>query len=203
MLPLLRAALVSMMQPYRVTGRIRLIFIATITLLAVQTLFISRYGEPYPALVMPAFYGSASYQNGRIRIAQQEAVLVADGEQFTFPLRVLLNEIPDSHHGDMEFLIFRSRSPAAPVAPAGRWEALKYALFPGYVTRDTSGGLPENLESLRNWLRRRGQALLPGRHLSRLEIRRSVATVRLNETGMETEREPIDKFVVEWDEERK
>lgn len=191
------------MQESPVTVRVRLIFVVTIALLAAQTFFISRYGEPYPALTMPTFQGHGSYHEGRIRVIQHDAVFVAGGETFSFPWKVLLEEIPISFHGDIAQLLFRFRNPAAPAPMTGRWGRLRDALFPGYAGRRTSCELPENVESLRSWLHGRGEALVPGRQLSRVEIRRFVESVRFTSVGMETDRELIETLVVSWEKDGK
>ena len=188
------------MQPPPVTGRVRLIFIGAIALLIAQTLFINRYGEPYPALVMPTFHGSGAYQDGRLNIVQHEVVFEASGQTHTFPLAIVLQEFPDSVHGDIAELIFRLRGTATQQPAATEPEArFLDVVFPGYAARRTCRDQPENVESLRDWLRRRGEALLPGLQISRVEIRRILETIPVNEDDPKTNRKLIGSMVVTWE----
>ena len=193
-----------MMQQSPVTNRIRLIFIGAIALLIAQSLFISRYGEPYPALVMPAFHGSGCYHDGRLNIVQHEVVFDASGQTHTFPLKIVMQEFPDSVHGDVSELIFRLRGTAPQQAAAtGRFDRFLDAVFPGYAARRTCRDQPENVRSLRDWLRRRGEALVPGRQISRVEIRRIVETLDLKEDPPKPNRNLIGTIVVTWEGDQK
>lgn len=185
----------------QVTSRVRLIFIAAIAVLAAQSVFINRYGEPYPAIMMPGFEGSGGYQEGQVKIVRFEAVFVADGEEFSFQPKVLLNEFPISHHGAISESSLKPRLPSPPAAPPSRLGSLRDALFPGYAGRRMSRVSPETAASLRNWLQSRGRDLVPGRQVSRVEIRWFRETVQFA-TGQfagdwrETAREPIYTVVV-------
>ena len=59
---------------------IRFIFLAVPIFLVLQYAFMHRFGEPYPALVMPGFAGSGGYVNGYVRIERPEVVFVCDDE---------------------------------------------------------------------------------------------------------------------------
>lgn len=189
------------MHETRVTLRVRMIFVVAIALLAGQTLFIRRYGEPYPAFVMPAFEGARGYHDGRIGIRRHEVVVVADGQSHSFPLKSLLDGIPVSQHGEIALSIFRSKGQPLPAVPQSRWGRMRDSLFPGYASRRTSPYTAENTESLRTWLQTRGEALVPGAKVSRVEIRCFVDIVRFDSgrsgsDEMHYGRQPIDTYVV-------
>jgi hypothetical protein len=179
----------------QVTVHVRLIFLAAIAFLAVQRLFIHRFGEPYPAIVMPGFNGDGGYQDGQVKIDRYMAVFVADGEEFSFPPKVLLEEFPDSHHGAISYVLMpRIESPQ--VVATGRLKRLGDAFFPGIAAWRTSRDSPENIGSLKDWLRSRGGGLVPGRSVSRVEFRWFRETVRVDGGWLESEREPIDTLVI-------
>ncbi len=184
-----------MTQKPHVTVCVRLVFIAAIALFAAQSVFIRRYGEPYPAIVMPGFGGSGGYQDGRVKINRYEAVFVADGEEFSFPPKVLLKEFPDSHHGAISESL-DPRIEATRVAPKGRMGRLRDAIFPGYAARSKSRDSPQSIASLKEWLRSRARELVPGRPVSRVEIRWFYEIVRVDGARFENKREPIDTLVI-------
>jgi hypothetical protein len=185
------------MQPPPVTARVRKIFISSAALLIAQTLFIRRYDEPYPAIVMPGFAGSGGYRDGRVELSQYDAVFVADGQEFSFPPRVLLEEFPVNEQGAIAFTCFRPRGGPPQGSEGGSRPAGRlYAIFPGYEVGARSRSSPENIASLRKWLGGRARALLPGRQPSRVEFRWSRETVRLDGGELHTEREPTGALVI-------
>jgi hypothetical protein len=185
------------MQPPPVSTRIRIVFLTVVALLVAQSLFIYRYGEPYPAIVMPGFSGSGGYRDGRVEIMQYEAVFITEGETFSFPPKVLLEEFPDSHHGTIAYIALTPRSESPQTAQrTSRIARLRDAIFPGYGARKTSRDSPENFASLQDWLRGRARALVPGRRVSRVEIRWFLEKVRIAGTKFHTEREPTGTLVI-------
>ncbi len=190
----------SPMHQAHVTFRVRLIFLATFAFLTVQSLFIQRYGEPYPAIVMPGFRGSGGYQHdGRVEVVRYEAVFIAGAEEFTVAPKVLLAEFPDSHHGEIAQSTLAPRVDAPNEIPRSRLKRVRDAIFPGYAARNALWDSPNDIASLRNWLRSRGEVLVPGREISRVEIRWFRERIRVVGERLESGREPVGSLVVRLD----
>jgi hypothetical protein len=129
------------MEPARATGPTRFLFLSVAALLCLQSAVVSRFGEPYPAVVMPGFGGSGGYRDGQVELTRYDAVFVTADAEVPVPPRVLLSEFPESQHGAFAATAFRPR----PDADSGN--------------------------SLRDWLRTRAGTLLPGRGVRRVEFR--------------------------------
>jgi hypothetical protein len=188
---------VSQMLPPPVNTRIRIVCLTVVALLVAQSLVIHRYSEPYPAIMMPAFPGSGGYRDGRVEISQYEAVFITEGETFSFPSKMLLEEFPDSLHGTIakNALTPRSESPQT-AQRTSQIALLRDAIFPGFGARKTSRDSPENFASLQDWLRGRARVLVPGRLVSRVEIRWFREKVTIAGTKFHTEREPTSTLVI-------
>jgi hypothetical protein len=188
------------MQPLPLTTRVRIVFVFAAALLIAQSLFIRRYGEPYPAIVMPGFQGSGGYQDGQVELSSYEAVFVTEGEEFSFPPKVLLEEFPDGHHGAIAFTCLWPRSEPPQGSERGsRFARLTDVIFPGYAARRTSRDSPEHIASLQDWLHSRARALLPDRQVSRVEIRWFRERVRVDGSEFHAEREPTGTLLVPLD----
>ena len=187
-----------------VTTRVRLVFVAAVALFAAQSHFIHRFGEPYPAIVMPGFAGSGGYRDGVVEIDRFEAVFVAEGEEYSFPPKVLLEEFPVSHHGAIASTSLTPRNDLPqPVPRASRSARLRDAIFPGYAARAASRNSPDSLASLQEWLSGRARVLVPGRQVARVEIRWFKETIGLDNGKQTTQRDPSGTLIVELDGERK
>jgi hypothetical protein len=126
---------------------------------------------------------------------------VTDGEKFTFPSQVLLKEFPVSHHAAISDSL-RPRIETSHVVPRGPLRRFRDAIFPGVAARSSSRDSPENLASLKDWLRSRGKDLVPGRAGARVEIHWFQEVVRVDGDRLDIEREPIDTLVVTLDREQ-
>ncbi len=188
------------MQPPLVTPRVRLVFVAVVALLAAQSLFIHRFDEPYPAIVMPSFRGSGGYRDGRVEVTRYEVVFLAEGEEFSFHPKTLLEQFPDSHHGALAETSLRPRNEAPRPFSKRSWlHRFRDAIFPGYAASRTSRDSPANIASLQDWLRGRARDLVPGRHVSRVEIRWFRVVFSVDGGRLETDREPTGTLVVPLD----
>jgi hypothetical protein len=183
-------------QAYQVT-RTRIILVVAIVLLVAQNLFMIRFGEPYPAIMLPGFAGSRGYKDGSVKVARYETVFVADGEEFPFSPKVLLSEFPDSHHG----AIAKSFTPPKQLRAKPQVGPILEAIFPGYTAWSEFQDSSANGASLKDWLRSRGRVLVPGRTVSRVEFRWFHEIVRVDGTNLVTQREPLDTLTV-WLEEK-
>jgi hypothetical protein len=177
------------------------IFVAALALFAVQSLFIHRFGEPYPAIVMPGFEGSGAYRvGGGLEIETYEAAFVAaNGGATTVTPRVLLQEFPDSHHATIGYCALKPTSTQGEPAKAASWLGrVRAAVFPGFQKTPASSECDDKLASLREWLTRRAATLAPGLSISRVEIRWSRQEVRVTGgTPKVIQRELIGTLFVE------
>lgn len=131
-------------------------------------------GEPYPALIMPAFDGLAANPDGAIP-AESVAVAVtfADGAVEPVPLRALLAGAPSSHIMAMAHIALKPKPPAPPARPAGSWwrEWIKEHVAPGLALSAArrhywAGPDPRTVA----WLRARVQELFPGRRAAAVTV---------------------------------
>jgi hypothetical protein len=125
---------------------------------------------------------------------------VTEGEEFSFPPKVLLEEFPDGHHGAIAFTCLWPRSEPPQGSERGsRFARLTDVIFPGYAARRTSRDSPEHIASLQDWLHSRARALLPDRQVSRVEIRWFRERVRVDGSEFHAEREPTGTLLVPLD----
>ncbi len=184
-------------EPQVITVWVRLVFITAIALLVAQSVFIHKYGEPYPTITMPSFKGSGGFQNGRVKIIRYEAVFIANGEEFSFKPKVLLEKFPDSHIAEISQSLMPTPAVGVTKAtPTGRLSRLRDIVFPGYGARRKSQDSPAYIASLKDWLRSRGRELVPDRPVSRVEIRWYWEIFSMDGNTLKSERVPIDIRVV-------
>lgn len=182
-----------------VSGRIRALFAGAILLLAAQTFFIHRYGEPYPAIIMPGFEGSGGYRDGEVTLSRYEAVFVADGEEISFPPKVLLNQFPDSLHTTIGRTSIVPPEATIHHEPKGRSIEILHAIFPGFASRSPSRDSAGFRDSRKAWLKERARALVPGRDVSRVEIRWFLEKIRIVNGQPQATREPQYTLRVDFD----
>jgi hypothetical protein len=162
---------------------IRLVFLALLLIFMLQYAFIYRFGEPYPALVMPGFPGSGGYVDGHIRIERPEVVFVFDDESTAiFSQRQLLSKIPDSHHR-MIFASFFKLPKDEPLRenPPPKYGINRRTIFPGLKAGTVNRMATPNRESIRLWLKNRGAELMPGKYIKQVDIRWYEEIYRLDE----------------------
>ncbi len=181
------------MQQPQVSTRVRLVYCSVLMLLAGQSLFIRYFGEPYPALKMPTFSGSGGYEDGRFKFSRYDAVFLAEGKEYSFPQSVLLAEFPAGYQGTISQKSLRPPSSKTAVSSTGMLKRIRDTVFPGNADRSQS---PENKASLQDWLRRRGQVLVPNKKVSRVEFRWFTETWSRNGNWVAGEREPTGTLVI-------
>jgi hypothetical protein len=181
------------------TPRVRAVLAVGAGLLAVQCAFIHFFGEPYPALTMPTFSGSSGYRDGAVEMTQYDAVFISAGQEFSFTPNELLADFPDGHRAAIAANALRPTSDAAPTpTKASRIRRIQETIFPGFAAGNLSRNSAENKASLRAWLRERAESLVPGRPVSRAEIRwyRVAETFGADGTRVESRRTPGGTLIV-------
>lgn len=162
---------------------IALIFALAAILLPVQYWFARTNwrGEPYPALLMPAF--DRTSRDGRGLASGQSATVTVtfdDGTVEPLPLRRLFARAPSSHILAMAEIGLKPK-PSPPVgaarSPESFRELLEQHVLPGLSLATArryhwSGPEPETLE----WLRTRVRELFPGRRARGLRVEWRVDT---------------------------
>ena len=162
---------------------IPLVFALVVVLLPTQYWFAraNPWGEPYPALLMPAFDGTQTDRHGRVS-GESVAIVVSfgDGTTESVPLRTLLAAAPSSHIIAMAQIALKPKpSPPVdrPTSPSSLRELLKRYVVPGLPLRAAriqywSEPHPLTVE----WLRTRMRELFPGRRAMRVTVDWSVDT---------------------------
>ena len=89
------------------------------------------HGEPYPALMMPAFAGTRTAPGGSIGVTSIEAIVrFSDGTATPLPIKTLLAPIPRTTTMEASEHVFRR--PAVPTSDLVRWLRDRVGgLFPG------------------------------------------------------------------------
>lgn len=149
------------------------LFAVVVVLLPLQFWFARMRGEPYPALLLPAFDQVATDADGRV-VAESVAIVVrfADGTVEPLPLRTLFARAPSSHILAMAQIALKPKPPPPAASKHSRpREWLEAYVAPGLALStarrlDWSGPDPETV----SWLRRRVHELFPGRQASRIEV---------------------------------
>ena len=159
------------------------VFALVVILLPTQYWFAraNPWGEPYPALLMPAFEGTQTDGHGRAS-GESVAIVVSfgDGTVESVPLRTLLARAPSSHIMAMAQIALKPKpSPPVdrPASPSSLRELLKRHVVPGLPLRAArisywSGPDPLTVE----WLQTRMRELFPGRRAIRVTVDWSVDT---------------------------
>lgn len=162
---------------------IPLVFALVVALLPIQYWFakVNSRGEPYPALLMPAFEGTQTDRHG---LASGESVTIVvsfeDGTESTVPLRMLFARAKSSQIMAMAHIALKPK-PAPPIDrstdSASLREFLKRHVVPGLPLSTArinywSGPDPLTVE----WLRARMRELFPGRRAIRVTVGWSLDT---------------------------
>jgi hypothetical protein len=181
------------------TPRVRAVFAVAAGLFAVQCAFIHFFGEPYPAITMPTFSGSGGYRDGAVEMTRYDAVFISAGQEFSFTPNQLLAEFPDGHRAAIAANALRPAGDAPPSSTKGsRIRRIQETIFPGFAAGNLSRNSAENKASLQAWLRGRAESLVPGRPVSRAEIRwyREAESFGADGTRVETRRTPDGTLIV-------
>jgi hypothetical protein len=171
--------------------RISLLFLLPIVALVLQFALIrGGYGEPYPALMMPGFTGTATNADGNITfIAVDTRVGFApDGATEPLTLARLFASMPSSMRGPTAWDVFRPtpQSPSQSRVRTGRKAWLVDHLLPSRVRRDEriANGNPLTADTLR-WLSDRMRSLYPDRRALWIEFSWHRETYRRVTTGLQ------------------
>ena len=116
------------------------LFAVVAVLLPIQFWFArtSVFGEPYPALIMPAFDGLATNPDGKIPAESVSVVVTfADGAVEPMPLRMLFAGAPSSHIMAMAQIALKPEPPRPPARPPDPWwrALIKRYVAPGLALR--------------------------------------------------------------------
>jgi hypothetical protein len=153
---------------------IPLLFALVAVLLPVQFWLARVRGEPYPAVLLPAFDRVATDAEGRT-VAESVAIVVrfADGSVEPLPLRALFARAPSSHIIAMAQIALKPKeAPPAAEPPRSALRAwLEGNVAPGLRLgtarrRYWSGPEPGTV----SWLRARMHELFPGRRPARIDV---------------------------------
>ena len=160
------------------TIKIRILFLSILLIFPFQLLFVYFFGEPYPALMMPAFAGTEGAKADGSFESTQTDILVhfTDGQTEQISQQTLLADIPDSHHGAIMRMMFRpNEERQAPPDDAWGDNALerfiKTHIVPGYVIKQQRGTFePEAHMETKQWLKQRIHELYPYRTAHTVEF---------------------------------
>jgi hypothetical protein len=177
---------------------IRLLFLSVLIFFVLQYLFMYRFGEPYPALVMPGFSGSGGYVDGHIRIKRPEVVFVFDDESTAiFSQRQLLSKIPDGHHGMIFASFFQlPKDEQLHDNSPPKYGINRRTIFPGWQAGKANRMAAPNRESIRLWLKNRGAELMPGKHIKHVDIRWYEEIYRMGEAKFASSRQLLGTWTI-------
>jgi hypothetical protein len=149
---------------------IKWLFAVVVLSQPLQYLLVSKFGEPYPALMMPQFAGTLTDANGNIRTRTVEArVLFEDNSTESVSINKLLFPAPVSHQDAILEYVFGvpTQSNSRPPSSTSLSQRIKSTLFPGlvvkyakYARRSQENADPQTIV----WLRKRLQDLYPSRN---------------------------------------
>lgn len=142
------------------------VFLLLVGLLVLQSYVLHKQGEPYPAILAPAFragHRGDSYTKPLILFS------FSDGSVSTLSQTELLDQFPDSHHGAL-MRFFRP-------LPEERSERTRrlYELFPG--CHKGRREIRENLPDAWNWFQIQSSRLFRRNDLSTVRVDWQIVTV--------------------------
>jgi hypothetical protein len=171
-------------EPHRT--EIPLLFVLVLLWMPAQYLISARYGEPYPALVMPGFGGTLAGEDGKIHITNVTCkVLFRDGAAAWVSAYDLLAQAPSAYHNVIMSHMF---GPAKP-RPSPSWVALR--LFPGRVLSRLREAQTEPDPQTKEWLSQRVQALFPSQTPSTVTFVWYVETFDPKQVPQVASRQPL------------
>jgi hypothetical protein len=138
------------------------LFAAVAVWIPLQAVIIPRYGEPYPSLVLPSFWG-ALVRDGLYQIPSVTIVIeFQDGTTASVTPDSLLASLPPTHRNPVLWFNFWPR-PRVETTPSTS-SVIKEWLVPGYVRRERKAHrvVPPD-DTVRAWLSARAAELMPGR----------------------------------------
>jgi len=138
---------------------VKLLFAAVILWQPLQYFVTVKFGEPYPALIMPGFAGTLVDAQSNIRFGDVKCkVLLENGQVVWLTAYALLAEAPSAHHGAIMAHMF-----GPPAAIADQWppRSLKARLFPGRSLSRLRSSQTELDSQTKQWLKRRLETIYP------------------------------------------
>ena len=186
--------------------KIRILFLSILLIFPLQLLFIYQFGEPYPALMMPAFGGSGGAEADGSFSATHNTIVIhfTDGQTEQTTRRTLLEETPGSHHATIMRNMFRPHEErqAPPDDLWGSSEAeqfVKTHVIPGYVLRQQRGAFElEAHADTKQWLYQRVRELYPGRTPSSVEFIRHTDTLMYSRNNLRQTDQDSSSFRIEF-----
>jgi hypothetical protein len=137
--------------------RIRALFLGVV--LAVPAYVLTRYGEPYPSLLMPSFGGAFTSASGLYEMPHSLVIVrFTSGEEKSLSPNALFDPVVPLafRHSIIRMNFYPRTEPPATSRPiTQRW-------FPGRVRRNAKPLAEIDPESIA-WLRQRLRVLFPGR----------------------------------------
>ncbi len=162
-------------------------FVLPVAALVLQFALIrGGYGEPYPALMMPGFLGTATNADGTITFVTVDTqVGFAGAAAEPLPLARLLAPMPSSMLGPTAWDVFRQTPRSASPAPrTGRKAWFVDHVLPSRTRRNEQikNGNPLTADT-RRWLSERLRSLYPDRQAAWIEFRWHRDTYRRVDAG--------------------
>lgn len=151
------------------TIKIRILFLSILLIFPFQLLFVYFFGEPYPALMMPAFAGTEGAKaDGSFESTRTDILIhFTDGQTEQVSQQTLLANIPDSHHGAIMRVMFRptgeSQTSSDDLSGDTALERfIQTYIVPGYViTQQRDAFETETHTETKQWLKQRIHELYP------------------------------------------
>jgi len=141
-------------------NKIKLLFAAVILWQPLQYMIAAKFGEPYPALIMPAFAGTMTDGDGNIRLRNVRCKILFQGDEVAWlPAHELLSPA-NGHDAAIVSHMFGPSSATANPWPSG---SLKARLFPGRALSRARSAQKELDPQTKDWLERRLNNLYPSR----------------------------------------
>ncbi len=166
---------------------VRLIFLAVLLTSMILLFTEKKVGEPYPALMMPRFWGTGGHHDDRVDTLRMEVVFVTtDGEEIPVSGHTLLADLPENQYTTITWQFLSKIRAETPAEARDRSRAgFRYRIFSGLAAGSLDRATPENVASLRAWVAQRARTLLPGRTIDRVEFRWYLDTLRIDENTNE------------------
>lgn len=168
------------------------LFLVTFAVLLGQHFFVSVVGQPYPAIVMPAFNGNEDFRHGQLVVTRYEIVLGTSlGESFCDPSQ-LLASFPRAYHSTILSHCFAFHLPL----PAEDRSSKKHGrarphilysvsdlLFPGFSRSRCVSNDESKRESFKEWLINNVSSVVTDDEVAYIEFRQYASNVAIDHPG--------------------
>jgi hypothetical protein len=177
--------------------RIKLLFGAVILWQPLQYVVTAKWGEPYPALMMPRFSGTLVDSQGDIRITDVACeIFFRDGQVTWLSAHDLLSQVPSAHQGPIMSHMF---SPPPVAADHRSPRDLKARLFPGRALSHIRGTQKDLDSQTRDWLKRRLRDLYPSQEPKAMTFVWYDDVFNVNRVPPTSTREPVGVRQVQFE----